>query len=69
MSQAQVYEWFRLYFPKLAEHVGQWFHTKNPHSVRIRLTNGEEYVFTCNSKTEWCLETIDAYHKRIKGGK
>ena len=49
MSQQEVYEWFKLYFPQYAEHVECWF-PNGKNSVRVRQKNEQEFVFTYNKK-------------------
>ena len=49
-----------------SQHVIQWF--PNGHnSIRVRLTNNEDFIFTYNSDKDWCYETVDSYIIRMKG--
>ena len=68
MLQTDVFEWFKLYFPQYVKHVETWF-PNGQNSVRIRQTNGQDFVFTYNGKQDWCFETIDSYIKKMKGDK
>ena len=51
MTYKAVYEWFKLYFPQFAEHVVSWFEN-GKNSIRVRQSNGQEFVFTYVGKTE-----------------
>jgi len=70
MSHNEVYKWFELYFQLYAgDKVTTWFQN-GKNSIRVRQTNGQEFVFTYNSKKDWRFETIDSYIKHVmKGGK
>ncbi len=68
MTHNEVYKWFELYFPIYAgDNIAVWF-PNGKNSVRIRQTNGQEFIFTYNEKQDWCFETRDSFFKRIKGG-
>ena len=62
---SEVYEIFRMMFPKIADNTQTWF-PNGKHSVRIRTKNGEEFIFTYDSKNDWVLETSKRYVRRIK---
>ena len=68
MLQTDVYEQFKVYFPEIAFFTETWF-PNGQNSVRIRQTNGQDFVFTYNGKQDWCFETIDSYIKKMKGDK
>lgn len=68
MTQKAVYEQFELYFPQFAEHVETWF-PNGKNSIRVRQTNGNDFIFTYNKKSDWSFETRDSFIKRLKGEK
>jgi hypothetical protein len=44
----------------------EWF-PNGLNSIRVRLTNGEDFIFTYNGERNWCFETVDSYIVRMKG--
>lgn len=40
---------------------------KGPDAVRIRMTDGQDYVFTYLSSTEWKIETIKMHESSVDG--
>lgn len=66
MTHKKVYEWFTLYFPQYAEHVEAWF-PNGKNSVRVRQTNGHDFVFTYNGINDWRFETVESFIKKSKG--
>lgn len=69
MVHTDVYKWFALYFPDYAgDRVDKWF-PNGKNSIRVRQTNGQEFIFTYNSQKDWRLETINSFLSSAKGGK
>ncbi len=69
MVHTDVYNWFALYFPNYAgENVDKWF-PNGKNSIRVRQTNGQEFIFTYNSQKDWRFETINSFLSSAKGGK
>ena len=69
MVHTDVYKWFALYFPDYAgDKVDKWF-PNGKNSIRVRQTNGQEFIFTYNSKKDWRLETVNSFLSGAKGGK
>lgn len=68
MLQKDVYEWFRLYFPQFAEHVKTWY-PNGKNSVRVRQSNGQDFIFTYNGEKDWRFETVESFIKGLKGEK
>lgn len=66
MKHKDIYKWFELYS---GDNVAAWFpYGKN--SIRIRQTNGQEFIFTYNSQKRLEVETIRSYiNNSMKGGK
>lgn len=68
MSQKEVFNKFKLYFPKFADASEMWF-PNGKNSVRVRLNNRKEVVFTFNSELDWRFETVESFMKSmVKGG-
>lgn len=44
----------------------EWF-PNGLNSIRVRLTNKEDFIFTYNGEQNWCFETVDSYIVRMKG--
>ena len=65
MTQKEVYKAFELFFPQYTEHINVWF-PNGKNSIRIRLANGNEFIFTCDSKGDWRFETLDSFLNDIQ---
>lgn len=63
MMSKDIYEWFKLYFPQFVEHVESWF-PNGKNSVRVRQTNGQEFIFSYNGQRDWRFETVDSFLKK-----
>lgn len=70
MLHDDVYKQFTGYFLPLSHWVKEWF-PNGKNSVRIRMKDGKDYVFTYDGKDDWCFETADCFIKRLreKGGR
>lgn len=69
MVHTDVYKWFALYFPDYAgDKADKWF-PNGKNSIRVRQTNGQEFIFTYNSQKDWRLETANSFLSSAKGGK
>lgn len=69
MVHTDIYNWFALYFPNyVGERVDKWF-PNGKNSIRVRQTNGQEFIFTYNSQKDWRFETINSFLSSVKGGK
>ena len=68
MTHYDVFKYFELYFPLYSgDRIDRWFQN-GKNSIRVRQTNGHEFIFTFNSHKDWKLETIDSFIKsRTKG--
>lgn len=69
MTHTDVYKWFELYFPNYAGgNVSAWF-PNGKNSIRVRQTNGQEFIFTYYGPKDWKFETIESFLRKTKGGK
>lgn len=68
MTQKDVYEMFKTYFPQFAERAIMWF-PNGRNSIRVRQSNGLDFIFTYESAKNWSFETVDNFIKRSKGAK
>ena len=64
MVHKEVYKWFELYFPEYARYVETWF-PNGKNSVRVRQTNGQEFIFTYDAKDDWKFETRKSFINRL----
>lgn len=63
MAHSDVLKWFELYFPQFGgENVAVWF-PNGRNSIRVRQTNGQEFVFTYSGKDDWKFETVKSFLK------
>ena len=65
MTHPEVYEDFKTYFPQYEKMTELWF-PNGKNSIRARLNNGHELVFTYNGTKKWCFETVDHFLKRME---
>lgn len=65
MNHKSIYEAFKVKLPKYADAVVTWF-PNGKGSVRVRLIDNKEYVFSFNSDKDWIFETADSHLKRMK---
>ncbi len=66
MNHKEVYEQFTNLFPTLAgEKVAVWF-TNGKNSIRVRETDGREFIFSIVSKNEWMLESLEHFMKHMR---
>lgn len=69
MTHNDVYKWFELYFPAYSgDNVDVWF-SNGKNSIRVRQTNGQEFIFTYNGKDDWKFETVKSFLNTMKGGR
>lgn len=63
MGHNTIYEWFCSYFPQYSKYVELGF-PNDKNSIRVRQTNGAEFIFTYNSSQDWRFETIKSFLKK-----
>jgi len=70
MTHNDVFKHFELYFPLYGgDRIDTWFQN-GKNSIRVRQTNGQEFIFTFNGHKDWKFETVDSFIKStVKGGK
>ena len=68
MSHNDIIKYFALCFPTYHERTVSWFQN-GKNSVRVRLEDGQEFIFTYHSHKEWKFETVKSFLKDLKGGK
>lgn len=66
MLQEEVLKHFKRIFPPFSTQMTEWF-PNGRNSVRVRVKSGSDFIFTYHSESDWCLETVDAFVKRLKG--
>lgn len=67
MTHNYICKQFQELFPRESKFVEMWF-PNGKHSIRVRLTTKQEFIFTYNDKANWRLETIDSYIEGMKKG-
>lgn len=69
MTHREVFEQFKKYFPQFADSVKTIFPC-GKNTVRLRLEQMRDYVFTYNGERDWSFETVDSFMRtRMKGEK
>lgn len=69
MTEEQVYEKFKVYFPYLERNVFKWKQV-GTYAIELLLTWEIALIFTYESEEMWRLETKESYIvNRMKGGK
>lgn len=68
MTEEQVYEKFKVYFPYLERNVFKWKKV-GAYAIELLLTWEIALIFTYESEEMWHLETKESYIvNRMKGG-
>ncbi len=65
MPHHVIFEKYAILFPEYAEGTTDWF-SNGKNSIRIRLINNLEFIFSYEDKKNWMFETIDSYLERTK---
>ena len=60
MIHTQVYGFFQTCLPDQAKKVKEYF-PNGKNSIRIRKTNGQEFIFSLREPKAWKFETIDQF--------
>ncbi len=68
MIHTQVYGFFQTCLPDQAKEVKEYF-PNGKNSIRIRKTNGQEFIFSLREPKAWKFETIDQFLADMKGEK
>lgn len=66
MIHTQVYGFFQTCLPDQAKEVKEHF-PNGKNSIRIRKTNGQEFIFSLREPKAWKFETIDQFLVDMKG--
>ena len=62
MKHDQVLIWFKLYFPHFVKSIKEWY-PNGINSIRIKMDNSQEVVFTINDRYDWRYESVDSFIK------
>ena len=68
MVHSQVYEYFKQCLPEQEKMVTAYF-PNGKNSIRVRQTNGNDFIFSVESPKAWRFETVDRFISDMKGGK
>ncbi len=67
MTHNNIFEAYKIKLRKFADATEAWF-PNGKNSIRIRLIDKHQYVFTFISDKDWCFETVDSHIKKMKKG-
>lgn len=65
MVHSELIKRYQVIFKYSVQDIDTWF-PNGKDSIRIRLLNKEEYVFTYKDEKIWILETVNNFIKNIK---
>ena len=65
MEHNTVFMYFKTLFPKQAEDANSWF-PNGKDSIRVRVKDAGEYIFTYHATYDWRFETVDSYLNGMK---
>lgn len=68
MIHEKIFIIFEERFSDIASQSCMWF-PNGKDSVRVRMKNKQEFIFTYHGEKDWSLETINRYLTRLKGEK
>lgn len=68
MIPTKVFECFKEYLPVYGKQTETYF-PNGKNSIRIRQSNGQEFIFSINGPKMWKLETVDQFLADMKGDK
>ena len=68
MTHPQILNQFKEFFPDTMPFVATWF-PNGKNSIRLRLVDGSEYVFTFKNSNVFRFETLDSFLEGVKGEK
>lgn len=60
MDHKKIFKYFSECVPNYADRTKLYIKNKSKgNSIRLKMTNGEEYVFTINGKKSWKFERVN----------
>ena len=68
MTHVEIYEIYKQQLEHYEKQTVMWF-PNGHHSIRVRLEDGEEFVFSYFNKRHWRFETLTRFMKKMKGAK
>lgn len=68
MIPTKVFEYFKECLPVYSKQTETYF-PNGKNSIRIRQSNGQEFIFSINGPRMWKLETVDQFLADMKGDK
>ena len=67
MTQNQIHELFVNNFSQfIIGEIREWF-PNGKNSIRVRMGDNRDYVFTYNDPNSWCFETVENFITRLRG--
>lgn len=68
MTHSEVYKQYELQMADYWKITSIWF-PNGKNSIRVRLMDKREYIFTYNGPFDWKFETLNNFLKNIKNSK
>lgn len=69
MTHVDIYEKFKEMFPEQSFFIDEWF-PNGKNSIRVRMKDGSDFIFTYTNPFDWCYETVESFIKtKMKGGR
>lgn len=68
MFHSDIFKYFKDCLPDRSEKATEYF-PSGKNTIRVRQTNGQEFIFSYNGPKAWKFETIDQYIADMKGEK
>lgn len=65
MTHANILDYFKKVLPYKAENISVWY-PNGKNSIRVRMTDGRELIFTMTGKYDWTLETLNHFMQSMK---
>lgn len=65
MTHNEIWKAFKRHFTYASDSVTYWF-PNGRNSIRVRLANNTDMIFTYKNKKVWRIETVDSFLESIK---
>lgn len=66
MFHSDIFKAFKDCLPDRAEKVAEYF-PSGKNTIRVRQTNGQEFIFSYSGSRSWKFETMDQFIADMKG--
>lgn len=69
MNHEEIFKYFILYFPDYGWNKLETWFPNGKNSIRIRLKNNQDFIFTYFDMDRFTFETLDNFLERLRGKK